>query len=285
MVKKLDEYAISFIKEAIKKGLVCKNIHKYLKETGYDLTLRAVQYRAAEIKNGCNPKKQKRRIVGVIPDTHIPFEHPGALEFIKTTFKTMGVTDIVHVGDIVDQYAFSRFGKSPESMGAKEEIEVTKEALQPWKEAFPVMKICLGNHDDRIQKLAKNSGIPLDLLIDNIFDYPDGWEVAKEFIIDGVYYTHGVNVSGVNSALNLASNMGMSAVMGHLHNQGGIKYQQLPNRTIFGMNVGCLTNDSTLNNNRPYAFDYSKDMRKRSVYGCGIVISNVEAYFIPMLEV
>ena len=89
------------------------------------------------------------------------------------------------------------------------------------------------------------------------------WEVAKEFIIDGVYYTHGVNVSGVNSALNLASNMGMSAVMGHLHNQGGIKYQQLPNRTIFGMNVGCLTNDSTLNNNRPYAFDYSKDMRKR----------------------
>ena len=273
-MKVLDRQAHQIIKYCLDQNMNAKETHNILVKSGYNITYRAVCYHVKDAKE--TQPEVKQRIVGVIPDTHIPFHHPKAIEFIKDTFNTFGVTEIVHVGDLLDQYAFSRFGKSPNGVTPGDELKMAKEALNPWKEAFPEMKICIGNHDNRIEKIAKNAGLPLELLIDNYFDFPDGWQIAKEFIIDDVYYSHGTNVSGKNAALNLAESMCMSSVMGHIHTNGGVMYKKTPNSFIFGMCVGCLTDDESV------AFEYSKDMRKKPVYGCGIVVSSTEAYFIPM---
>ena len=114
-----------------------------------------------------------------------------------------------------------------------------------------------------------------------MYGFPQTWQRAKEFTINGTLFTHGINASGKTAALNIAIDQGISVVSGHLHQIAGIMYKRVPGKTIFGMNVGCLTNDE---GEDEYAFEYSEDIRKRPVYGCGIVISSVEAYFTPMLE-
>jgi len=229
-------------------------------------------------KNYQYVSKRSENVIGVFGDTHIPFEKKGYLEFLIKTFDSAGVTEVVSVGDLIDNYVFSRFPKNPGAMNAKDEIEQAKKALKPLIEAFPVMKICKGNHDSRLEKLAESVGLPIEVLAQNHLDFPDTWVIEDEFIIDDVYYCHGTNISGINSSVNLAKDMGMSAVMGHLHMQGGVRYFKTPNKLMFGANAGALCDESA------YAFHYSKDNRKKTVLGCVIVVSSTEAHFIPWNE-
>jgi len=40
--------------------------------------------------------------VGIIGDTHLPFELDGYLEFCQETFEQWGVDTVVHIGDFID---------------------------------------------------------------------------------------------------------------------------------------------------------------------------------------
>ena len=40
-------------------------------------------------------------IRGVFSDTHIPFQHPNYLEFLKNTFKEWGVEEVICLGDLI----------------------------------------------------------------------------------------------------------------------------------------------------------------------------------------
>ena len=275
----------ALIKEYVELGYSTFEIHQKFLQLGYTISERQIATHVSRFRNSIQKPKEveqagKPRIIGVIPDTHIPFEHPGSIEFLKRTFEIFGVTDIIHIGDIVDQYAFSRFGKSPNAMGASEELEVTKKSLDDWKKAFPVMKICVGNHDSRLKKLALSMGIPPRVLLENeeFLEFPDTWEVAESFIIDDVLYKH-KGRSGVMPAFNHITKACRSVVLGHEHQKAGVTYIQLEDRRLFGLNVGCLTDDAN-----SYAYDYAKENDSKPMYGCGIVVSSSEAYFIPMGE-
>jgi predicted phosphodiesterase len=45
--------------------------------------------------------------VGIIGDTHIPYELEGYLEFCQETFEQWGVDRVVHIGDLIDHHALS----------------------------------------------------------------------------------------------------------------------------------------------------------------------------------
>lgn len=226
------------------------------------------------------PKKERDKypkVVGVIPDLHLPYEQDYALDFIVDTFMRYGVSDIVFIGDMVDFHTVSNHGYDPDGYGPMYEYELTNQKLQKWFKEFPEAKYIMGNHDNRIKRIANTNGIPGAFVksFRELFNIPDTWEIDDEFIIDNVNYSHGLKQGGIYSAANTAKLNMMSSVIGHYHAQGGVYYINNGAETIFGMSVGALVNDEAL------AFQYGKFNKYKSLMGCGVVINDKEAYFIP----
>jgi len=227
-------------------------------------------------------EKPKKRIVGVIPDLHFPFTKYEYLDFLLDTFIERGVTDIVFIGDLVDNYQASDYVKNPEAMNIVDETESAKEWIKVYKQHFPVATVLKGNHDFvRIDRRSKNSGLPSSYLrtFNEIFGIPDTWNIEDEIIIDNVRYTHGEEYGGSTPALQAATLTNISNVCGHVHTAGGVWYiSTVKEKRVFGLNVGCLIDDEQ------YAFAYAKNNRKKNIIGCGVVYSDQYAEFIPYVK-
>ena len=232
-----------------------------------------VNFKEEELKKNSQPK-----VVGIIGDVHIPFHHPNYLQFLKDTFEKWGVTDIVNIGDLVDNHALSRHQTETIAMGSNHEFNISLAEVKKYTDAFPKGKLTLGNHDMIPYRQAATLGLGTNHMksFKDLWELPDTWEVAESFVIDNVLYTHGINAAGVNGAMNLAIKQRLSSVIGHAHSFGGVKYNANARDIIFGMNVGCGIDVDA------YAFYYGKFYVNKPTLGCGIVISDSEAYFIPM---
>lgn len=221
---------------------------------------------------------QPARVVGVIGDLHSPFIHENYIHFLKDTFKQHKVTDIVFAGDLIDNHSISRHMTEPMAKGSYREYKMAYEALIPYVKAFPIAKVCKGNHDAIPERQMATLGMPQVFMRDfkELWGLPDAWEVDSHFIIDNVFYHHGLGASGINGAINKALNERMSVVQGHQHSVFNLEYRANARDIIFGMPVGCGIN------NDQYAFEYGKYMSKKPILGCGIVKSSAEAILVPM---
>lgn len=219
-------------------------------------------------------------VVGVIGDLHAPFNHPNYLRFLIDTFKKHNVTQIVSIGDIVDNHATSRFQTETCARGAVDELEMSIKALKEYAEAFPKIKVCRGNHDTVIERQAATVNIDKRYLksLFDVLQLPKGWELQDEYIIDNVLYKHGINCGGSDGALRTALQERMSTVIGHYHSGGGVKYSANPRDIIFGLNVGCGIDI------RAYSFAYAQHAKFRPTLGCGIVYNSSSAVFVPMSQ-
>ena len=217
-------------------------------------------------------------IRGVFSDTHIPFQHPNYLQFLKDTFAEWGVEEIICLGDLIDNHAISRFQSEPCADGAYLELEKARKTVKELTETFPNVKMCRGNHDDIAYRQAATLGIGEVFIkpFRDIYGLPNTWQLEDEYVIDNVLYTHGTGRSGKHSTYNIAIDERMSVCSGHTHSNGGVQYIANKKSTIFALNTGWLGDDEA------YAFNYSRHARHRGTEGCGIVISPEEAYFIPM---
>lgn len=215
--------------------------------------------------------------LGIIGDTHLPFVHPMYLRFCEDTFEQYNVTKIHHIGDVVDGHAISFWEHDPDGHSAGREAELAYESLEAWKESFPVATVTIGNHDERHFRVARKAGLPTRYLKDykGIWDTPR-WKWDFVHMIDGVYCTHGTNVSGKDAAFNLASQKRTSVAIGHTHTHGGVKWHSNYHDTIFGLNVGCGIDI------RSYVFAYGRDLPIRPMLGCGIIIDGWQPIFVPM---
>lgn len=84
----------------------------------------------------------------VIGDTHIPFEHKHYLAFCKRIEKEYKCSQVVHIGDLVDNHALSfKYESDPDGHSPKDEISLAKRRLSEWFESFPNVLLCRGNHD------------------------------------------------------------------------------------------------------------------------------------------
>jgi len=220
----------------------------------------------------------KDKVVGIIGDLHAPFIKDTYIDFIKDTFKQYKVTDVVFIGDIVDLHAVSRHMTEPSAKGAHQEYIMAYEALRPYIKAFPKAKVCKGNHDNIVERQIATLGMPAVFMKDfkELWGLPDDWEIDSQFIIDNVFYHHGLGAGGVNGAINKALNERMSVVQGHQHSIFNIEYRANQRDIIFGMSVGCGVD------NTAYSFEYGKYMARKPVLGCGIVNSSSEAHLVPM---
>lgn len=209
----------------------------------------------------------------VISDAHLPFEHPDALRFCREIQEKYNCGTVVNIGDIIDNYAISRYDKDPSSMAISAEYEEVLRKLKAWYKTFPEVKVCIGNHEARLFKKVALAGLPISWLKDlkSILEAPSEWTFEFSYDINGVLYTHGTNYSGDMAALNIARDNRQSTVIGHIHTAAGVRYLSNRNNTIFGMSVGCLVDDKS------YAFAYGKENARKSILSCGVVLNGKTA--------
>jgi predicted phosphodiesterase len=213
----------------------------------------------------------------VIGDTHLPAVHPGYLDFVSDVGEKNRCDKVVHIGDVVDLHAVSRFKKLPEAPGAMDEYKQTMKEMSRWKRRFPKLLVTIGNHDWRPYTQAQEVGIPSHYMKNYNELYKTKWHWKLETVIDGVYYFHGTGVAGLHPAYNTMQKMLMSTVMGHVHSAGGLKWRANPEKRLFGMDVGCGVDDKHL------AFKYGEHLKVRSILSCGVVIDGMPNHIImPM---
>lgn len=217
----------------------------------------------------------------IIADTHIPFEHRNYLEFCVETYKKYKCSLVYHIGDVADFHAISQHSHDPDGFSPARELEETINRLKKWYKAFPQVEgVCIGNHDERLQRSAFKYGLSERFLkpIPEILEFPKGWKSYKiDYYIYGVRLFHGMGYSGKYAHGAASMENHCSVVMGHLHTNAGVMWSASESKIIFGLAVGC-----GLDRNR-YAFKYSRDFRRKPILGAGVILdSGKDAMFVPM---
>jgi hypothetical protein len=219
------------------------------------------------------PKPVENNVL-VVGDLHLPFSKKGYLEFCIAQHKKHNCTEVVFIGDIVDNHYSSFHEADPDGHGAGEELDRAYAELAKWKKAFPVAKVCIGNHDAIATRKAFNAGLSKRWVrsISEVFDL-DGWEFAEEFVINDVVYTHGIG----SKAIKKASDDMCSYVCGHYHTELGVVYKVGRYIKVFGVQTGCGVDIKS------YAMAYGKHFKKPAI-GCALIKENGKVAMVESME-
>lgn len=202
-------------------------------------------------------------------DTHFPYNIN--LNKIYKAIKKEKPSVVIHVGDLLDQYMFSKYGKDYEELSPKKELDkAVKQANNMWvkiKSIVPKARCIqlLGNHDIRILKQTKTKFPEVYFLIkeayDSIYTF-SGVETMKSdrdfVIIDNIVYCHGWQASHI-------SHFGKAVVRGHSHKAclSLVKNEKTGYNLNFEMQVGCCGNEQLV----PLSYPASKKTGWKLAYG------------------
>jgi len=213
----------------------------------------------------------------IISDLHAPYHHPNALEFLNALKKSYKPTKVICIGDELDAHGWSRHTREPDAMGQADEVAAARKVMGSLYRMFPAVDVCTSNHGDRAVKAMARAGMPTDFLRSPgvILGAPVGWKWARGYLYDGVAYEHGTGYRGINAAITAAKTNRMNTVIGHVHASAGVQYHANQFSNIWGMNVGCLVDASSV------AFRYAIDYPNKQVLGSGVVWEGVPI-FVPM---
>jgi hypothetical protein len=216
----------------------------------------------------------------VVGDVHCPVAHPGYRQFCTDLAEKYDTDKTVFIGDLVDWHAITFHSRHPDAPGPKDEYDLAKSEIAKWYESFPNADVCIGNHDERVVRVAEEAGIPSFLIRQyaEVWETPT-WKWETDFTRDEVYYFHGTGTGGIHPAFNSMTKMMMSVCQGHIHSAGGIKWRANPNRRCFGMDVGCGIDDKAI------AFAYGRHQKVRSILGAGVVLDGVPYHEIMPIGV
>lgn len=229
-----------------------------------------------DLKPFLNGDKKNVLIIG---DTHIPFERQGYLEHCRNIQEQYNCGTVVHIGDVIDNNYSSYHETDPDGKSAGDELGLAIGRLKDWYKVFPKVKVCLGNHDQIIQRKAFSSGLSKRWIkgLNEVLEVPN-WDFDLEYEINDVVYTHGTGNSGETAAYKRALNRRKSIVSGHLHTTANINWNVSDVDRIFAMNVGCGIDD------KQYCFNYAKNFTKKSIVSCAVVLNNGKLPIIIPME-
>lgn len=158
-----------------------------------------------------------------IGDMHFPFEDKSYLKKLMKRVKEEKPDIIIQLGDLYDQYMFSRYDQNLDRMSPKKELELARsKACAFWKnisKASPKSKKIqlLGNHDNRILKqILRRFPSAFSILKEahtKLYTF-EGVETHlsdRDYIeIDNIIYTHGWQAKHIR-------HFGKSVVRAHDH--------------------------------------------------------------------
>lgn len=226
---------------------------------------------------------KKRTSVLVFSDTHAPYHHKGALEFLRDTYKKYHCGSVVCAGDLFDHHAMSRHTTEVDSPSPVEELMKALEFSKALNKIFPRGVLVEGNHDRIPERQLKELRIPTQILKDpnDLYGLNKGWKIEPlyhTFFNGEVLVEHGVGSGGMYGCINSAIAKRCSYVQGHTHAYAMVALRSNFRNTIFGMNCGCLFDSASL------AARYGIYNKWKGVLGCGVVHSPSDAQFVRMDE-
>lgn len=202
--------------------------------------------------------------VFVISDTHFPFHNKSAYRKVMKLIKKEKPTHVVQIGDLLDQYIFSKYTRSL-SVSAEQDVQKgLKQAQNMWSEIkrmLPKAKCfqLLGNHDVRLSKriLEKVPELESFFNLQDLYSFPGVKTLRseREFLeIQGIVYIHGY----LSKSIDHAKHFNKPVVHGHCHRPGITTFGSL-----FSMDVGFLADEDSL----PMSYTQSKVTRWRMAVG------------------
>lgn len=185
--------------------------------------------------------------VFVLSDIHFPFHDKGAFKEAINQIKKSRPNVVIQIGDLFDQYVFSKYSRSLQITTETDVLKARKQAEEMWAEIKRILPRAdciqvLGNHDVRMAKrvaerLPELEGIlnPLDL-----YKFPKVRTLKSDreyLVIDGVVYCHG----WLSKSIDHAVHFGKPTVHGHRH-RPGIETKG----NLWSMDVGFLADQRQL---------------------------------------
>lgn len=178
----------------------------------------------------------------ILGDTHFPFAHKNAMSWAVKLANELDPDVIVQIGDLLDQFSFSRYPRN-HKLDPDVELKAGRAAaIGMWKSMPKRAKKfqLLGNHDDRMAKLALKAAPELVGLVgeklEELYKF-DGVKTVEdyEFEIDGIMFQHGHRAKlGDHAKYNQCS-----TVVGHSH-VGGVVFLRNRNGVYWELNAGFL---------------------------------------------
>lgn len=202
-------------------------------------------------------------------------EHPKALEFLCSVRDLYQIPpeNTLALGDLLDLFHFSKYPKGADfPITPVQEIEMAREKIKLWQREFPILKICLANHEERLQKRVSEADLPSSVVrsIAEIFQYPKDWEIRECFVPNTknpFVALHGD--SNGQSSITLTNNprqFGMSCVFGHFHSLASIMHVNTLTLDMWSFNAGCLIDETS------FAFSYGNKAKFKPSIGCGVIL-------------
>lgn len=182
-----------------------------------------------------------------IPDTHFPFEHAKAMSWAIKLAHAVDPDHIVQIGDLLDQFSFSRYPRA-RKMDPDEELKLGRSrANAMWKSMPKRAKKhqLMGNHDDRMLKMALKAAPELMGIIEDSLEDLYRFEGVKtvteyEYELEGLMFQHGHRAKlGDHAKYNQCS-----TVVGHSH-RGGVVFYRNRSGMYWELNSGFLGDIST----------------------------------------
>lgn len=214
-------------------------------------------------------------------DTHAPYAHPDALDFLHAVSMAVKPTMVVHMGDEVDHHALSFHDSDPNLDSAGKELAAARKWCAALEELFPALYLVESNHGSLAFRKAKAHGIPVEYLRTyREVLFPNGrglgWEWRHKIRVENpwgrdIQFQH----TGPGDLMNLAAHESANVVVGHEHSKFGIGYAANQIDTYWSVYCGWLGDIEQM------AFAYAKEVPKKPVLGCCIIQEGVPQ-LIPM---
>lgn len=215
----------------------------------------------------------------VLGDLHFPFHSRRALGRVYRLLDKLKPSHVVQVGDLYDQFAFSRFPKLLRVSPDRELADARACAEVMWNNFRGLACYQLmGNHDDRALKRALAVVPEFASLVGGslreFYSFPGVKTVNtsnEELVLGGIYLHHGHRAKlGDHARFNQEK-----TVVGHTH-VGGVVFFPRRNKILWELNAGFLADV------RSYAFNYrAQKLCHTSTLGVGWV-DDLGPRFIPL---
>lgn len=203
----------------------------------------------------------------IIGDTHFPFHSVSALKNLLLLAKDLKPTHIIQIGDLLDQYVFSKYSRQID-ITPKEDIDYGLNiAVKMW---WDLQKIApnakchqlIGNHDVRMSKRIAER-IPE---LSKFFSFKNLYKFAnvkvsesdRDYLeINGVMYVHG----WLSKSIDHARYFNKPTVHGHRH-RPTIEYDR---KDLWSMDVGFMGDEEQL------PLQYTANRFSKWTVSCGVV--------------
>lgn len=202
----------------------------------------------------------------VISDTHFPYEHKRSIRKIMDLVEETNPDYVVQIGDLLDQYVFSKYSRKLKITPEQDIRRGLKAAAAMWTEIQERSDAdciqVLGNHDMRLakriaEKLPEAEGMLSHKELYN-FKKVDVLESDRDYVeIDGVVYCHG----WLSKSIDHAKHFLKPTVHGHRHRPTIETF----GKHLWSMDVGLVADE----NQSPLQYTMSRTTNWRRA--CGMV--------------